>query len=97
MVEMRGVEPLSKSSPTFRHLQFSSPLDKTAELTVNRPSAESACEFFRNHPTGVGIILSVLVTQPAEKRLIRQTGSLQDFYPLGSECEACASVIVCSV
>ena len=43
IVEMRGVEPLSKSSPTFKRLQFSSLLGKTADMTVSEPSAESAC------------------------------------------------------
>lgn len=31
LVEMRGIEPLSKNSPTLRRLQFSFSLSKTIE------------------------------------------------------------------
>ena len=44
VVELRGVEPLSKKRPTFRNLQFIPLLDKTADMTVSEPSAESACQ-----------------------------------------------------
>jgi len=42
-VELTGVEPVSKSSPTAR-LQFSPLLSKTAGMTEDQPPAESACE-----------------------------------------------------
>ena len=42
-MEMTGFEPVSKSSPTFKRLQFSLLLDKTADMTVSEPSAEFTC------------------------------------------------------
>ena len=44
MVELTGVEPVSKNSLTFGILQFIALYDKTADRTVHESSAESACE-----------------------------------------------------
>ena len=43
-MELTGVEPVSKNSPTFRRLQFISLLDKTVTMTMSEPVTESACE-----------------------------------------------------
>ena len=55
MVELTGVEPVSKSCPTSERLQFRSLLDKTVYMRVNHPYTEFTCELsgssyrLRNH------------------------------------------------
>ncbi len=44
LVELRGVEPLSKNCPTFRRLQFSLLLGKTAHMRADYPCTEFACK-----------------------------------------------------
>ena len=44
-VELTGVEPVSKSSPTFKLLQFSSLLDKTTNKSVNTHSLNLSIHF----------------------------------------------------
>ena len=45
LVELTGVEPVSKSSPTFKLLQFSSLLDKTTNKSVNTHSLNLSIHF----------------------------------------------------
>ena len=66
LVELRGVEPLSKSCLTFRRLQFSPLLDQMAGMRTGDPLAKSACMFFGLLLTGFRSHLIRLITQLAE-------------------------------
>ncbi len=44
VVELRGIEPLSKNSPTFRRLQFILLLNKTISMTASERLIEFACQ-----------------------------------------------------
>ena len=75
MVEMRGIEPLSKRSPTFRHLQFSPMVDKTVTCPSDIPSLNVPV-ICRDHLTGFRVTLSIFNTQLPSNG-IRQAGALQ--------------------
>jgi len=44
MVELRGIEPLSKNCPTFKRLQFVPLIDKTVRMTTDYPLTELICK-----------------------------------------------------
>ena len=62
MVEMRGIEPLSKRSPTFRRLQFSLMVDKTVTCPSDVPSLNLPV-ICRDHLTDFRVTLSIFNTQ----------------------------------
>ena len=81
IVEMRGVEPLSKSSPTFRRLQFISLSDKTADTTMSEQSAEFSCILFGFRLQESGSPYPFTYAACIKRRIYRP-GSLQDLESL---------------
>ena len=95
MVELTGVEPVSKNSSTFEHLQFSATVYKTAECTVRKTSAESDRLFFVIPVRSLRFTLSDFLHSRYKSDFVtgRIAATLQAF--LGSESKT--SVIVVSV
>ena len=97
MVEMRGIEPLSKRSPTFRHLQFSPMVDKTVTCPSDIPSLNVPV-ICRDYLTGFRGTLSIFNTQLPSNG-IRQEPVRCSTYEcqLGSESETVVSICVVCV
>ena len=96
VVELRGIEPLSKNCPTFKRLQFIPLINKTVRMTADYRSLNLPVNC-RVPLTGISFTVFVLVTQllSNDEAVIGALPARQAL--LGSESEACASVCVVCV
>lgn len=66
LVELTGVEPVSKNCLPFGHLQFSAAVYKTTECTARKTSVESDRSVFEIPVQSFRFTLSDFFTQPLQ-------------------------------